>query len=334
MKILFVSTRQAKPSFRFRVEQVLPFFEAGGHECEVAFLPSSLWKRFALYRRMRRFDAVVIQKRLLSRAELSYVRCQTPRLVYDVDDAVMFNGSGVAEGKRQSRFQTMVRTADLTICGNEYLAEQAGRFTPRVTVVPTPIDTQRYRGGEAPLENDRLTIGWTGSRSTNRYLNELFGVLARLAEGVEVRIISDAYDGFDFARLGKVPHTFVRWSPDVEIVETATFDIGVMPLPDDPWTRGKCGFKALQYMSLGIPAVCSPVGVNSRIITNGVNGFLASSADEWFCELSRLLGDSSLRVRIGAAARDRVATAYSLEIVGPRFVGAVAGTAGTCARSA
>ncbi|MCH8829531.1 MAG: hypothetical protein IID45_08145, partial [Planctomycetes bacterium] len=241
MKILFVSTRQAKPSFRFRVEQVLPAYVACGHSCEVEFLPSSLLARYRLYRRMRYFDAVFLQKRLLSRAELFAVRKNAQRLIYDLDDAVMFNAKGVAAGKRQSRFRMMVQSADLTICGNEYLAEQSHRFTNRCTIIPTPIDTDRYcrtaiQSKEPPCP---VIVGWTGSRSTNRYFNDLFPLLAKFAGRIEVKILSDVRDGFDFERLGDVPVTFVLWSPDVEITETATFDIGVMPLPDDPWTRGK-----------------------------------------------------------------------------------------------
>lgn len=323
MKILYISTRRAKPSFRFRVEQVLPFFQDCGHECEVAFLPRSLWKRFALYRRMSRFDVVVIQKRLLSPVELAFVRGRAPRLVYDVDDAVMFNGAGVAEGKRQSRFRSMVGAADLTICGNDYLAREAARHSPRTVVIPTPIDTHRFRPPESGNGTKSITIGWTGSRSTNRYLNDLFPTLARLPGEYGVRIISDTTEGFDFAKLGDVAHTFVRWSPGVEISSAATFDVGVMPLPDDPWTRGKCGFKALQYMSLGIPPVCSPVGVNTAIVNHGEDGFLAGSPPEWFECLSALLGDAALRRRLGRAARRRMESTFALDVVGPRFVAAV-----------
>jgi glycosyltransferase involved in cell wall biosynthesis len=325
VKILFVSTRKAKPSFRFRVEQVLPFYRANGHECEVAFLPDSLWSRFQLYRSMKRFDVVFIQKRLLSRPELHFVRRNAKRLIYDLDDAIMFNGQGVSEGKRGTRFRAMVRTADLTICGNQYLAELTSQHTDRWTIIPTPIDADRYQRCSQPeLEKpDNITIGWTGSRSTNRYLNGLFPVLSKLSGNVAVKIISDVTDGLDFERLGRVPFTFIPWSPEIEISETATFDIGVMPLPDDLWTRGKCGFKALQYMSLGIPAVCSPVGVNSTIITHGQNGFLANSSDEWFQCLSKLVDESSLRNHIGTAARTRIETAYALAVVGSQFVAAI-----------
>ncbi|GAB4150219.1 MAG: hypothetical protein Tsb009_24960 [Planctomycetaceae bacterium] len=339
MKILFVSTRQAKPSFRFRVEQVLPFYQQRGHECEVAFLPKSLWARMSLYRSLKRFDVVVIQKRLLSRVELGIVRRNSKRLVYDLDDAIMFNGQGVAQGKRRARFRAMVRAADLTICGNDYLAEQTRPFTSRWTIIPTPIDGTRFhpklRGTVSNRGYQReVVIGWTGSRSTNRYLNALFPVLAKLSGTVRCKVLSDVTDDLDFQQLGRIPARFEPWSPERELQETATFDIGVMPLPDDPWTRGKCGFKALQYMALGIPAVCSPVGVNRTIITHGKNGFLAENPDDWFQSLSTLVENVELRNRLGEAARQRIEADYALHVIGPRFVAAVEGNAVTQMRVA
>src|SRR5262249_34872635 len=150
-------------------------------------------------------------------------------------------------------------------------------------------------------QSHTVTIGWTGSRSTNAYLNDIFPALSQLHGPVQVKIISDTVEGFDFTRLGHVPHIFVPWSPKSEISEAATFDLGLMPVPDNRWTRGKCGFKALQYMALGIPAVCSPVGVNCDIIHDGVDGFFASTPQDWFPIVARLLKDPFLRETVGRA---------------------------------
>lgn len=342
MHILFLSTRQAKPSFRFRVEQMLPYFRERGHACDVRFIPQSLFGRLRLFAGLSRFDAVFIQKRLFSQAELFLIRRQSRRLIYDLDDAVMFDGDGRDDGKRRARFRAMMRAADLVICGNQYLAGEAMRDGARPIVIPTCINTDDFhprvrhdvlaRRGSSP---DRpVVIGWTGSRSTNRYLNDVLPALASLEGKAVVRYMSDTTDGIDPARLGRVPLTFTPWSPEVEITETAGFDIGLMPLPDDPWTRGKCGFKALQYMGLGIPAVCSPVGVNSDIITHGVNGFLPKSAEEWQSTLQRLVEDSTQRETIGKAGRRRVEEEYALAIQGPRTVHAVEQTVTAARRSA
>jgi glycosyltransferase involved in cell wall biosynthesis len=350
MKILFLSTRQAKPSFRFRIEQMLPFFAGRGHECEVGFLAGNALARLFLYRRLPEFDAVVVQKRLLSRGEVFLIRRRTSRLVFDVDDAVMFDGRGERDRRRQARFAAIARAADLVLCGNEYLAQEARACGARVEIVPTVIDTERFHpdvaaggppvpGLEDPAGPGRpepqagstrlVTVGWTGSSSTNRYLNELLPILAELAGTIRLKIITDSTVGLDFARLGPVPHEVVRWSPENEVLEAATFEIGVMPLPNNPWTRGKCGFKALQYMGLGLPAVCSPVGVNRDIIRHGVTGFLPSSVDEWQSILGQLARDAGLRTLVGRAGRRRVEEAYSTAAMGPRLVelleGAVTG---------
>ena len=380
MKILFLSTRRAKPSFRFRVEQILPFFAQRGHSCDVVFLPGSAWARLLHYRPLRNYDAVFLQKRLLSRAELSLIRRCVRRLIYDVDDAVMYNAQGETDSRRQTRFQAVARSADLVICGNQYLADIASHHSDRVVLVPTSIDTETFHprlrpqqsapnnfessglprermpgqalGGrgscrsvlagqhsstarqeprppfaksvvDLPQRNALVTVGWTGSSSTNRFLNDVFPVLSKLAGRIHVKFISDSTRDLDLDALAGVPYTFVPWSTEIEVSETATFDIGLMPLPDNPWTRGKCGFKALQYLALGIPAVCSPVGVNREIIRHGHHGFLADSPESWSEILTALVEDPQQRERIGQAGRRRVEEAYALNTQGPRIVEAV-----------
>lgn len=339
MHLLFVSTRRSKPSFRFRVEQILPFFQARRHTYDVALVSSNTWSRLALYRRMANYDAVVIQKRLFSRGELFMIRRRARRLVYDVDDAVMFNGRGEDDKRRRSRFQAMMQAADLVVCGNEYLAAEASRDSRSVIVIPTCIDTELYhpRLRSVAAEGNvpgPVTVGWTGSRSTNRYLSGLVPVLSPLGDRIRLKVVSDTPEGLDFHALSPVPHEFVPWSAETEVSETATFDIGLMPLPDDPWTRGKCGFKALQYMALAIPAVCSPVGVNCRIIQHGETGFLADGPETWSRILDQLIGNASLRSRIGRAGRQRVEKAYALAVHGPRLVSAVERVLPSARRSA
>ncbi len=320
MKILFLSTRRAKPSFRFRVEQFLPWFAERGHDCEVSFLAGKPLSRLWLYRRLPLFDLVFVQKRLLSRAELLVVRRRSRRLVYDFDDAVMFNAKGQTEQRRQARFRAMTSAADLVICGNTYLAQQSQSFAKRVEVIPTTINAELYHPRQKPASSGPLIIGWTGSRSTNCYLNEVLPAIGALGDSVRFKFLSDTQAGVEGNLLRSVPIEFVPWSPEVEISATATFDIGLMPLPDDPWTRGKCGFKALQYMGLGIPAVCSPVGVNAEIITHEKNGLLANSPAEWSECLKRLARDSALRERLGQAGRKRIEQHYAVDIQAPRLI--------------
>jgi glycosyltransferase involved in cell wall biosynthesis len=287
-----------------------------------------------LYRKLAPYDAVVLQKRLVSRVELLVLRSVARRLIYDVDDAVMYASNGDDHPRRRGRFAATVKAADLVVCGNQFLADEASRETDRILVVPTCINTDVYRPGLKTAASQTVTIGWTGSRSTNAYLNQIFHPLCQMHGPVEIKIISDTVDGFDFSRLGHVPHVFVPWSPKSEILEAATFDLGLMPLPQNRWTQGKCGFKALQYMALGIPAVCSPVGVNRDIIHDGVDGLFAATLQDWFPVISRLLKDSFLREAIGRAGRRRVEETFSLATHGPRFVRAIEKTASTMRKSA
>jgi len=324
MRFLFLTTRRSKPSYRFRVEKLRPFFQERGHECETALLPNSFFDRIGLFKTAAQYDAVVLQKRLLNRLELGVLFGFAQRLVYDFDDAVMLDSTGQANPRCQRRFRNIVRAADMVIAGNRYLADEANRFSPRVTVLPTPVDTTVESRTATAATNGRLCrIGWTGSRSTNKYLNDLFPVLGKLKGRIEVRVVSDSRDDFDFQRLQGVPVSYAAWSPENEVSEPAKFDIGVMPLPDNAWTRGKCGFKALQYMALGVPAVCSPVGVNREIITHGQTGLLPDSPDEWLMWLTELLDNPQMRQAIGTAGRRRAEETYSLEKLGPLFVDAV-----------
>ena len=230
---------------------------------------------------------------------------------------------GAEDRSGQARFAAMMRVADLVVCGNQYLADEASRWTNRVTIVPTCIDVDAYHPRLRHNNANYITIGWTGSRSTNRYLNEILPILAKIHAPIAVKVISETMAEIDFSVLGNLPRTFVPWSPETEIVETATFDIGVMPVPENRFTQGKCGFKALQYMALGIPAVCSPVGVNRDIIHDGADGFLPRSRDDWFQTIARLAKDRFLRETIGHAGRRRVEGAFSTAIHGPHLVKAV-----------
>lgn len=336
MRVLFVTTRTEKPSFRFRVEQVLPCFTECGHDCAVEVLPPSFFDRVALFKKAGAFDAVVLQKKLLNRLELGVLFGFARKLIYDFDDAVMFDSDGEPDFRRANRFENVARAADLVICGNGYLAELARPFAKRMATIPTPIDTERFSPPECRPEpaGGLCRVGWTGSRSTNRYLSDLFPVLAELQGRIEVRVVSECMDGLDFGPLKQVPFEFVKWTPDNEVAETAAFDVGLMPLPDNPWTRGKCGFKALQYMALGIPAVCSPVGVNREIVAHGETGFLVDGRAEWREVLSRLADDASLRTTIGAAGRRQVESRYALRELGPQFVAALESVVGETTRVA
>jgi glycosyltransferase involved in cell wall biosynthesis len=243
-------------------------------------------------------------------------------MIFDFDDAVFIPYVSPSNGhlsrlKFPGKTRAICRLSSHVMAGNRYLAEYARRVNPNVTVIPTTIDTDKYLPESSKPESPTPVIGWSGSFSTVQHLNILRAPLQRLAarEKFRLRIV-----GVSDYRLDGVEVEALPWRSRTEIEDLRVIDIGMMPLPDDDWSRGKCGLKALQYMALGIPTICSPVGVNSEIIQDGVNGFLASTADEWIEKLTTLLHSAELRKRFGWAGRRTVEAKYSARSQVPRVL--------------
>lgn len=323
MRIACLTSHLHRPSYRFRIEQMRPYFADRGHTITPLVLPRRGWQRLKTFSQTAGFDAVIVQQHTFGPINQSALQWSARKIVYDVDDAVFLRRTGRSSQRREARFRRMLRGADLVTCGNAFLADIARKTTDRVIEIPTAIDTARFARKRQRPEADRVVIVWTGSRSTSGYLRELMPVFELLPDYTELKIISDFVDESVSRYPLRITREIVRWSPETEVTELATGDIGIMPLPYNEWTRGKCGCKALQYMAIEMPAVCSPVGVNSAIIDNGVSGFLPATTSEWLAILTKLVEDESLRRRIGTAGRQRVEETYALNVVGPKFVEAV-----------
>ena len=196
------------------------------------------------------------------------------------------------------------------MAGNNYLADYALQFNSQVKVVPTTIDLNYHQTYPQPPK--KITIGWTGSSTTLKYFEDLLPALCiikkKYKDEVDFKIIVDT----DIYYPTIEAHTTL-WNIETEIEELNKIDIGIMPLPDNQWTRGKCGFKGLQYMSLGIPTIMSPVGVNKDIIADGENGYLANSTDEWVNKLSLLIESVELRKKIGESGKNTIVKKYSVD---------------------
>jgi len=196
------------------------------------------------------------------------------------------------------------------------LLNYASSMNENVLLLPTVVDTVRYTVLKKTV-TDALTVGWIGSPSTAPYLKGISKSLSILAESQDMRFV---VIGGKAPFIKNVDVIELPWNEDTEVNEINNFDIGVMPLPDNPWERGKCGFKLIQYMACGLPVIASPVGVNSEIVEHGVNGFLAETQEEWEVALSTLLADSDLRQQMGKAGREKVEREYSLQVTGPKLV--------------
>jgi len=244
--------------------------------------------------------------------------------IYDFDDAIWLGDTSQENRiarrlKWPSKAAKIVQRSARTSVGNDYLGNWASQFTSNVTIIPTTIDTSRYEPLPPPVTSrETITIGWCGSPTTTRYLEGIAAPLKKVLENPRVELVVIGANRFSLDKLPNV--RVVPWSPEAEQLLTARFDLGVMPMPDDPWTRGKCGFKALLYGSFAIPTVGSPVGVNKKIVVNGKTGFLAATEEEWKEALEQLIGDGRLRKQMGEAARDRVIDGYSGQKWAPVFL--------------
>jgi len=233
--------------------------------------------------------------------------------VFDFDDAIYLNRFG------QTKLRALVSLADAVIAGNRTLADAAGA-PEKTTLIPTAVDTDRLLPTPTrPARGREVVLGWTGLASNYRQLLEARVGIGRALErtGARLLVISDRPPP---PALASLRTEFRLWHPDTEARDLADMDIGLMPLPDQPYARGKCAYKLLQYMALGIPGVASPVGANCDVVTDGVDGFLPADAQAWESTLVRLIASPALRAEVGAAARNRVLAGFSYQAVLPRYL--------------
>lgn len=347
MRALFIVPYPIEgPSTRYRVEQYLPYLREHGLEIDVArFIGSSdfygrmfqpgrhlqkaayvawrIMRRLADALRANRYDVILIQREAMPYGppfiERLIFRSGVP-VVYDFDDAIYIRRSSKAN-RRMAWLKQPEKTAELiarsahVIAGNRILAEYARQFNKTVSTIPTPLDMARYTVRPA-RQRDTLTIGWVGTLTNSAYLHSLDEALTVLNGRfpLTLTLVGGEY-------IHPIMPTINRpWRLENELVDLHDFDMGVMPLPDTEWTRGKCGFKILQYMAAGVPCVASPVGVNVDIIQTGVNGFLANSPAEWVDALTQLAQSATLRQQVGLAGRATVEADYALQKQTPRLL--------------
>jgi glycosyltransferase involved in cell wall biosynthesis len=244
------------------------------------------------------------------------------KIIYDFDDAIWIPAMSDYNQKFSflkcfSNVSKICRWAHIVSVGNSYLQEYARGFAKNVVVIPTVVNTDTVHGVVQDQDTDFPAIGWTGSFSTLTYLRIVLPVLQELQEEIDFTfyVIADRDP-----RLQLRNYKFVKWSAETESADLLRFHIGLMPLSDDKYSQGKCGFKAIQYMALGMPAIVSPVGVNKKIVDNAKNGFICSSKEEWKQAIKQLLKDRSLRKKMGAAARVKIENNYSINATKELFL--------------
>lgn len=341
---------QTTPSQRFRIEQWAPYLSAEGIDVQlVPFASESvmdclrqpgrvLGKAVALINAFacsvirslssRRCDIVLIHRAIsiagpaVQERLLAFLDCP---MIYDFDDAVWLlhtssNNRRFGWLKFPAKTATICRLSKHVIVGNCFLEDYARQYNDRVTVIPSSVETAQFRPIRKAKLGRRVVVGWTGSSTSQTHLEMFAPMLRQLCSrpDVELRVHSDRRPD-----LPDVPLVWRPWQPNTEVEELAAFDIGIMPMPDDPWARGKCAMKALLYMAMGIPAVCSAVGTNCEVIHHGQNGLLARTQDEWLDCLTTLIENADLRDQLGSAGRRTVEEHYSARRCAARFADVV-----------
>jgi glycosyltransferase involved in cell wall biosynthesis len=345
MKILLLSRyNQMGASSRVRFYQYIPYLEAEGIHVTVANLLGSTYledlyegrrrrlgditgayiRRLGQLLKSRRFDLVWVEYEILpwlpAWAETILSHVGLPYVV-DYDDAVFhrynMHPRAMVRALLGGKIDAVMRRAALVIVGNEYLGDYARRAGAKlVEYIPSVIDLERYHL-MAPPENQVFTIGWIGTPVTEKYLSLIHQALREVCENGSARLV---LVGSNQAELDGVPTETHRWSEHTEAAEIHRFDVGIMPMPDEAWAKGKCGYKLIQYMACARPVIASPVGVARRIIENGKNGFLAAATADWVKAFRVLREDRGLRERMGKAGRVNVERSFSIQSTAPRLL--------------
>ncbi|PLX23295.1 MAG: glycosyl transferase family 1 [Salinivirgaceae bacterium] len=343
-RILYIVAHRynRSPGQRFRCEHFIPWLKENGYEITFSNMLSewddkyfykkgyyflkliivikSFIKRTRHIRNVKKYDAVYIFREAFMLGttyfEKKIYKKGVP-IIFDFDDAIWLKDISDANKslswlKKPEKTAEICKMSDLIIAGNNYLAEYASQYNNNVHVIPTTIDTAYHKRTNNYAEKEHIIIGWTGSSTTIKHFNLLVPVLEELkkkySKKLKIRVISDAHVNHAGLEIENIP-----WSVLDEITKLEEIDIGIMPLPNDKWAKGKCGFKGLQYMSMEIPAVMSPVGVNNEIIHHEKNGFLAETDKDWIELLTQLIDNKELRKTIGKNGRKTIEDRFSIE---------------------
>jgi len=335
-------------SQRFRFEQYLKLLSEHNFELELqSFLDKQTWeilykkgnyilktigivrgflRRLGLLFKIHKYDFVFIQREASPIGppffEFIIAKILKKKIIFDFDDAIWLPNTSdqnkiIAFLKFHSKTGLICKWSYKISAGNKFLSKYALKNNPNVFINPTTIDTNHLHNKIKYQNSDEVIIGWTGTQSTLIYLEEIIQVIRKLEEHFNFTflVICDKNPDYDLKSF-----SFLPWNKTSEIDDLLKINIGIMPLKDDEWAKGKCGFKALQYMSLGIPAVVSPVGVNLDIIINNENGFICINPEDWYLAFEKLLSNATLREEMGKKARKKIIENYSIQANSVNFL--------------
>jgi glycosyltransferase involved in cell wall biosynthesis len=347
--ILFVGLHRPdrSPSQRYRFEQYVDILKSNGYDCRQLFLLTEsddrlfyasgkyVGKAVILIKSffklctevfLRKPSSIVFVQRecfMIGTSIFERLFSVRSKLIFDFDDSIWL--PTISKGNQRLKFlkssdkiKKIISFSNQVVCGNQYLATYASKYNSNVTIIPSTIDTDSYYIRQR-TDPKTITIGWSGSFTTVPHFEYIVPALLKIQSkyGDRVKFLMIGVEGYSCNGLNI---SSIVWNAKSEVGDLHLFDIGIMPLPDDEWTRGKCGMKGLQYMAAGIPTVMSPVGVNKEIIQDNENGFLASTEAEWLDKLTGLIESADLRERIGLNGRKTIEEKYSVKANAPLYL--------------
>ncbi len=343
-KILFIAAHRPNrsPSQRYRFEQYFKFLQSNGYSCELSYIIDekadalfynnghfigkfwiiikSLFIRFQNVRNANSYKIIFVQREAFMTGspyfEKRFAKSKA-KMIFDFDDSIWLLDTSEANKKwewlkSKTKTSSIIKFSDVIFAGNNYLANYAKQFNSNVLVIPTTIDTNQFKRKLDYTTNEKICIGWSGSHTTIKHFEQGISFLQiikkKYGDKVYFKVMGDElYSNNELDIKG------ISWNSASEVETLESFDIGIMPLPNDEWVKGKCGLKGLSYMALEVPTIMSAVGVNTEIIEDGKNGFLATTDEEWIDKLSQLIDSFELRKNLGAAGRKTVEEKYSFE---------------------
>lgn len=341
MKILFFIGCKNDPASRFRVLQYVPYLEKEGYECTVLpmrrfqepkisslldfrggrFL-KALFYRLSDIKKCTGYDIVFLQRTSISNFMWPTLEKKLHKynknIIFDFDDSI-FRTINRESHLLEKKIREIIRLSKYVIVGNEFLKKYVNNEA-KTFLIPTVINTDKYKYKGKNSYSKKVVIGWMGTAHNLQYLIMIKKVLEDLSQhpGIEIRVISNKKRLIN--TLKNIHINYIHWDRNREVEDLQGFDIGIMPLPNNTWTKGKCGFKLIQYMSVGLPVVCSPVGANTKIVEDEVNGFFAKTIREWHDKILFLANNKELRRKMGKRGREKVERKYSILSSLPKLI--------------
>ena len=320
IKAKFLYQDKNLPSSRIRVLNLLPYMNDYGIDAEVSSYPKSMGEKIKLFFSLKNFDVVFLQKKLVTSFDLYFIRKFSKKLIFDFDDAIFINddrANNFENKRKENRFKKIIEKSDVIIAGNPYLSDRAKAFNKNVFILPSAVFTD-----EIPVKiksrntNEPLILGWVGGGSNLHHLNLVIPALKQISDKIPfiLRVISNEKFQSDGLKIENI-----KWDLKTQDYEISLFDVGLMPIPKNPWTEGKCSYKALQYMAAGVVPVATRFGFNCHVIDDKKDGFLFDSEEEFIKIIEFIYDNPDIAYEMGKKAREKVIKNYSVNIISKKL---------------